>query len=247
MEQFKNINSNFDHLINQLEQIKTKVERQKYLNSITGNLSSPSKMPCSGYSITAFSCKIGALLNKVKGSVCYDCYALKGRYIFPNVQNALQFRLNSIQHSMWVEAMTLQIALFNKGDKGYFRWHDSGDLQDVDHLCKIIAIAEYLPNTKFWLPTREYKIVNDWVQDNMIDDLFKSIPNNLTIRFSAHMIDSYKEVKNKQINSIVITSEDKAKEFNANICEATKKESSHKCEDCRACWNLNETIAYLKH
>jgi hypothetical protein len=127
-------------------------------------------------------------------------------------------------------------------DSGYIRWHDSGDVQDVEHLDRIVNIAKWLPNIKFWLPTREYKIV---------DDYSKSVPSNLAIRFSAHMIDSIKEVSNKELNSITVKDESTFKNMNltkASICHATKKDSTHKCESCRACWDTNiKTVAYLLH
>lgn len=248
MEQFKNINPNFDYLISNLDKIRTKKDKQIYLNQFTGTLSAPSKMPCSSYNIPAIYCKIGALLNKIENSVCHDCYALKGRYIFPNVFEAMKNRYdNMLNNPYWIEAMALQIALFNKGDKKYFRWHDSGDLQSIDHFDKIVKIAQYLPNVNFWLPTREYKIISDWVKENMVDDFSTTIPENLVIRFSAHMIDSIKEVKNKTSRSIVASSEQIAKEFNSTICHATKKDGSHKCESCRLCWKQGTSIAYLLH
>jgi hypothetical protein len=40
-----------------------------------------------------------------------------------------------------------------------FRWHDSGDVQDLKHLAKIFKVARLTPNIKHWLPTREA-----WIQ-----------------------------------------------------------------------------------
>ncbi len=63
---------------------------KKEANRITGGLSKPSKMPGPAYNLPAIRCKTGSKLRKIKGSVCYGCYALKGRYCFPNVQKALE-------------------------------------------------------------------------------------------------------------------------------------------------------------
>ena len=41
-------------------------------------LSKPSKMPGHAYSVSAKECGIGGKLAKQKGTVCHDCYALKG-------------------------------------------------------------------------------------------------------------------------------------------------------------------------
>ena len=56
--------------------------------TIVGGLSKPSKMPGWSIGLPAKECKTGAKLRKVKDSVCYDCYALKGCYVFKVVQEA---------------------------------------------------------------------------------------------------------------------------------------------------------------
>jgi len=128
----------------------------KELESAVGTLSAPSKMPCYSFSIPAKRCITGMKLRNVKGSICSSCYALKGRYVFDNVQNALENRFQKLNHSNWVQLMAQLIA--KKEKSGFFRWHDSGDLQSVVHLHKICEVAKMLPNIKFWLPTREFSI-----------------------------------------------------------------------------------------
>ena len=49
--------------------------------AITHTLSKPSKMPGFAIGIPAKECKTGAKLRKIKGSVCFGCYALKGCYV----------------------------------------------------------------------------------------------------------------------------------------------------------------------
>jgi hypothetical protein len=65
----------------------------------------------------------------VPGSTCEGCYATKGCYVFPVVQAAQYRRLAAIKNPLWVEAMA---TLINSKKSKYFRWHDSGDVQDVD-------------------------------------------------------------------------------------------------------------------
>ena len=60
---------------------------------LVGGLSKPSKMPGWAYGIPAKECKTGSKLRKVKDSVCYNCYALKGCYVFKVVQEAQYRRL----------------------------------------------------------------------------------------------------------------------------------------------------------
>ena len=76
---------------------------------IVGGLSKPSKMPGWAYGIPAKECKTGSKLRKVKDSVCYNCYALKGCYVFKVVQDAQYRRLASVKHELWTGAMALLI------------------------------------------------------------------------------------------------------------------------------------------
>ena len=70
-----------------------------------GGLSKPSKMPGHGYSLPARECKAGGKLRQVENSTCSGCYAMKGRYVFPNVQAALYRRFAAIRKPLWAETM----------------------------------------------------------------------------------------------------------------------------------------------
>ena len=76
---------------------------------LVGGLSKPSKMPGWAYGLPAKECKTGSKLRLVKDSVCYNCYALKGCYVFKVVQEAQYKRLKAIRHPDWVQAMALLI------------------------------------------------------------------------------------------------------------------------------------------
>ena len=118
---------------------------------ITGGLSAPGKMPEGSYNLPATACQTGAKLRLIPDTPCYKCYAFKGNYVrYPAVQKALQRRLKSLDHPQWVEAMTVLV----KGKK-HFRWHDSGDIQSVEHLKNIFEVCNNTPDTKHWLPTQE--------------------------------------------------------------------------------------------
>ena len=95
---------------------------------LVGGLSKPSKMPGWSIGLPAKECKTGGKLQKVPGSVCFDCYALKGCYVFKVVQDAQYRRLRALQDPQWVKAMT---HLINSKKPDVFRWHDSGDVQDL--------------------------------------------------------------------------------------------------------------------
>ena len=83
---------------------------KKEANKITGGLSKPSKMPGPAYNLPAAACITGAKLVKIPGSVCAGCYALKGRYRFKNVQDALQRRLQATPDTQhWMPTREAQI------------------------------------------------------------------------------------------------------------------------------------------
>jgi len=143
---------------------------------LVGGLSRPSKMPGWSYGLPAAECKTGSKLVNVEGSTCEGCYATKGCYVFPVVQAAQYKRLESIAKPEWVDAMAL---LINSKRPDVFRWHDSGDVQDVPHLMKIFEVCELSPEKRHWLPTREA-----WTNKYL-----DQAPGNLTIRFSMPMVD----------------------------------------------------------
>jgi hypothetical protein len=202
---------------------------------LVGGLSAPSKMPCRSYSIPAQYCKTGAKLVSVKNSVCSKCYALKGFYNMPNVRNALQKRFNSINKPEWVDAMTIAIA--GKETSGYFRWHDSGDIQSVEHLRKICQIAINLPSIKFWLPTREYSFVTQYKKQ------FGDIPSNLTIRLSSLMINGNAPTGIAKILGLTTSGVSKDNSF---TCPASNQDN--KCLSCRACWDKSvKNVSYKLH
>ena len=197
---------------------------KKEAKEITGGLSAPSKMPGPAYNLPAPMCITGSTLVDVINSVCNGCYALKGRYNFPNVKAALARRLQSLDHPLWVFAMTVLI----NGEE-VFRWHDSGDLQSVQHLKNIFEVCNKTPETSHWLPTREAKFLKLMDPD--------VIPKNLIIRMSSHMIDQA-PVKFWPWTSTVSTG--------AFTCPASKQ--GNECKSCRNCWDRNiANVSYPKH
>ena len=80
---------------------------------IVGGLSKPSKMPGWAYGLPAKECKTGSKLRKVKDSVCYNCYALKGCYVFKVVQEVQYRRLESIK----LQATSVKLRLQATSDK----------------------------------------------------------------------------------------------------------------------------------
>jgi hypothetical protein len=200
----------------------------KEAKEITGGLSNPNKMPGFAYNLPAWKCITGVKLQAVAGSVCAGCYAMKGRYRFPNVKDALNRRLNSLNHFQWVEAMTVLVTHYSK-KVPWFRWHDSGDLQSAWHLKRIFEVCKRTPQVQHWMPTREAKILKEIK--------IEEIPKNLIIRVSSHMIDQG-PVKFWPHTSTVVKA--------GKTCPA--QEQGNACGSCRQCWNKDiNNVAYPKH
>jgi hypothetical protein len=186
-------------------------------------------MPGFAYSLPARECKTGAKLRAVPGSTCSGCYALKGRYVFPNVQAALYRRLEAIERPEWVSAMAELIRRKTRADAPYFRWHDSGDLQSVDHLRRIVAVCEATPDVRHWLPTREYRIVSEYAEAG------GTFPPNLNVRLSAHMIGGHVPTFPRLAGIVTVSTVSRDGYAEAHDCPSRFQGNS--CGDCRACWD----------
>lgn len=200
-----------------------KLKEAKEITGHKSGLGRPSKMPGFSTSLSAFDCKVGSKLAKVEGSVCSKCYAFNGNYQYPGVKQAHQNRLKALDHPQWIEAMTLLIGHYTNPDDPYFRIHDSGDIQSVQHLLQWVQIAQNLPKINFWMPTKETRFYktgktimgNDW-------------PKNLVVRLSAPMIGKEPPSSFGKLPTSTVQ---------AGLgfeCCAYKRDN--KCGPCRACW-----------
>lgn len=193
---------------------------------ITGSMTRTKKMPGLSYSLPAWECITGKKLRAVKGSVCAGCYALKGNYTrYPAIKAAQYYRLATLKDPQWIPAMVTQI----KRQK-YFRWHDAGDLQSVQHLKNIFEVCKLTPATRHWLPTREARFLIYW-------QFGEKVPKNLIIRLSGHMVDG------KNASWWPWTSSVSTGRF---TCPASKQ--GNQCKSCRKCWNRRvSNVSYPKH
>jgi hypothetical protein len=198
--------------------------------AICGSLSNPSKMPGHGYALPAQRCRLGSLLQLIPKTVCHSCYALRGRYLFPVVKRAMEKRFSSLSDPRWVEAVS---TLIHQSRDRYFRWHDSGDLQSIEHLRNIIRVCENLPQVKFWLPTREYQTVEAYRR------MGGPIPANLCIRYSAHLVDGLPPIR-YGLPAGGVHSGNASIPKTAYICPAPQQDM--KCGNCRACWDPSVKI-----
>jgi hypothetical protein len=227
----------------------------KHATAIAGPLGYPSKMPGTSYGISATACITGQKLARVPGSVCEDCYAMNGNYVYPSVIQAHEKRLAGIADPGWTPAM---VALLNRAhergtgrngpiESGWHRWHDSGDIQSVEHLTKICAVAALTPHIRHWLPTREMGIVAKYKAQG------GTVPDNLVIRVSATMVDGAATrawpqtsgVHTKAIHFSPMNDETPPASL-THICPAPLQGNA--CGDCRACWSHEvKHVSYHLH
>lgn len=233
------------------------IKSVKHAKEIVGGLSKPDKMPCYAYNLPASRCKTGAKLSKVPGSVCFGCYAADTiewvkrkceangkwaltRYTMHQTQNALERRYQCLKNPLWVPAMVYLIRHYAKPNEArgreaveYFRWHDSGDVQDVNHFANIVTVARYTSEVSHWLPTREYGMVKD-----------TELPENLCVRLSAHMLDKAPPSGYGLPTSTVSNGDDPS--HGGDRCHAPA--NGGRCGDCRKCWDSSvANIDYHKH
>lgn len=209
--------------------------------AIVGSLSKVSKMPGASWSISPKHCITGQKLCKVKGSVCSTCYCRRGNYLFDCVINSHEKRLALFNESMaldggvsWTNAM---VFLIKNGTDKYFRWFDSGDLQSVSMLNCIVNVVKACKGIKFWLPTREYGIVGEWVRKN------GELPSNLNIRLSAYMHDTHPPVELAASFGCTASGTSSVK----GTCQAQNSGRGN-CGTCRKCWSRSvPMVTYRKH
>jgi hypothetical protein len=200
-----------------------KLKEAKLITGHASGLGKPSKMPGYSTSISARRCKVGSKLAKIPGSVCSKCYAFRNNYNYPGVKKAHEARYQALSHPQWVEAMTLLIGHYTDKNDPYFRVHDSGDLQDENHLQMWIQVARNLPWVMFWVPTKESTMVK------RVMSATEDWPENLTIRLSAPMIEQ--EPPASMAGYLTST----VKAGVGEECRAYTR--GNKCGPCRACWD----------
>ena len=161
-----------------------------------------------------------------RGTVCSNCYALRGMYQFSNVKRALENRYQSWldDPAAWERSMVRLIAHYGAKSGGFFRWHDSGDLQSLLHLEAIARTAAATPSVRHWLPTREAGIVSWYLSRH------GAFPQNLVVRLSDSKVGQPQSVRPGLQSSGVHTGETADFECPAYL------QGGH-CATCRACWN----------
>jgi len=207
-------------------------------------LGQTSKMPGRSFGLSAFQCKRGSDLAADPRTACGQCYARTNYYATKHeVVKAHRARMRGLRDPRWVEAMVVLVRQYVDPAVPYFRWHDSGDIQSVAHLRRIVMVCQATPDVRHWLPTHEPHMVRRYLAAH------GAFPSNLCVRVSADFIDR----PATGVPAGLVTSTIHRGHGNRNLgkvtaagqrsieCKSyTRSKDGHsagECGKCRACWD----------
>ena len=163
------------------------------------------------------------------------CYAAKLERIYKNTRNAYARNLDILQTEpahYWLQVKAAAMCT------RYFRYHVSGDIPNGHYLKMMVQIAQDLPNTVFLAFTKQYPIVNDYLNDG------GTIPENLKIIFSNWGAWKCENPHGLPTSEVIFKGSEPAQDW--KICGGNCAECA-----CRGvgCWELKngETIAFYEH
>ncbi len=207
------------------------VSRRRLAEEITGGLFWPGKMDCPAWGISATRCRVGSVLARKEGTVCHDCYAMKGTFQFGANRRKLERAYEGLMdaRNLWTPSMVFLIRWYAAER---FRWFHSGDLQGINHLRNIIRICLETPDVLHWLPTRESKVVLACKD---------AIPPNLAIRASATGIGGEPPRWWPLTSTVVMDGAE-------GVCPSSLEGGNCSDHGCTACWDREvENVAYRLH
>ena len=202
-----------------------------------GGVGLPSKMPGTAYGLDANRCHVGGKLSEQEGSVCFKCYAKRNNYTYPSVMMAHAKRHASLGNwTEWIEAWGHILAFLGANlppEEWFHRWHDSGDVQGMEHLGAICEVARRNPEWSFWLPSKEYGVVGQYEAE-------WGLPGNLTVRMSEPRKNAPPKEAVRKITGLTATVGYEEGE------QCLAKDRGGFCDTCRICWdpkvaNINYT------
>jgi hypothetical protein len=163
------------------------------------------------------------------------CYAAKIERIYKSAKESYQRNLSILKAdpgAYWIQVKAS--AMVNR----FFRYHVSGDIPNKEYFNNMIKLAEELPGTHFLAFTKQFNIVNEYLNNG------GKIPHNLKIIFSNW--GSWKCENPHNLPQCEIIFNDTKISEDWKICDGNCTECA-----CRGigCWEIKkgETIAIYKH
>lgn len=214
------------------------------LACVGGSIGKTKKMPGASFGLSAKACKTGGKLRGKDGTICRTCYAMGGNYMYPSVQTAHERRLAQLDNPEWCEAMAWLIL---EDGRPFFRWHDSGDVQSLEHFERIVYVAALTPGVMHWLPTKEYSVYREFQRKH--GDVRELVPN-LVVRLSAPFVDHAAPASwNGTPHALSHTTpKPPAGSVACYAMEPGKDgKTAGNCGDCRVCWKRDLIPSYRVH
>ncbi len=91
-----------------------------------------------------------------RSSLCESrCYATKGRFVFPQVLERLEWNYTRSKRSDFTDRMVDE--LYRKGIL-LMRWHVAGDVFSPNYARKMLEIIGRSPHCTFWFYTRSWRV-----------------------------------------------------------------------------------------
>lgn len=138
------------------------------------------------WTIPAFKSQDGTLTCPNASKCAIGCYAKQGSYVWTNVRQSHQNKLDLTKHAdfvpIMIEAISSKVKTNKrKGKKCLIRIHDAGDFYSLDYTLswfRIMSHFETEPDVSFYAYTKEVD------RFKSLKSNYNNIPKNFTIIFS---------------------------------------------------------------
>ncbi len=163
------------------------------------------------------------------------CYAAKIERIYKSAKDSYKRNLDILKAdpgNYWTQVKAA--AMVNR----FFRYHVSGDIPNKEYFVQMTKLADELPNTNFLAFTKQYNIVNEYLNNG------GTIPHNLKIIFSNWGSWKCENPHNLPVCEVI---------FNGDNVPDQWKICGGNCTECACrgvgCWEVKkgEVIAIYKH
>ncbi len=125
-----------------------------FLKYTTGNTKLNKIEGTVGLGLPAYRSADGFVVCKNAGACASLCYARAGMYLMRNVREAREFNLAILRKSIPDFTAKVMADLRAMSWVKVFRWHDSGDVLNNEHLQALYSIARAFPKIRFYMYTK---------------------------------------------------------------------------------------------
>lgn len=195
-----------------------------------------------GKGIPAINMPQGVTCNP-KAPCFKGCYATRGHFVYKAVKECYNnnYQAYLTNPKQFFKDVANQTKLFS-----FVRVHASGDCPDVNYLKGLVWVAKQNPQTTYLMFTKQYKIVNDYMNHA------HKIPSNLRIVFSTWLTWVPENPYNFPTTWVRFPETGKTKELfktSNGLIPKNAFQCTGYCPDCLKCWKVErgESVVFKKH